>query len=169
MTPKQLEETERATAVAVRSSYLSQIRDVVESRDLLAISAISKWDQWVNVRDLEGALSQELGVRDLPYDVYSPAFSAHVEAYVTYHAYCSGDCKPYNTDFDYDMIEEEDEPAPRHYMDYAQDILLMEIVEAHPERVSELVRLAAERRGIDEALLKDYFNGESAALSSGLL
>lgn len=169
MAPAQLEDTRKAVAVAITSHKLSQIRDLVESRDLLTIGAISKWNQWVNLRDLEGALSQELGVRDLPYDMYSPAFEAHVEAYVTYHSHCSTNCDPYDFDIDYRYYGDMQEPEPGHYADYLQDAWLMHFVEKYPEKVSELVKLAAERRGINESLLKEYFDSESAALSSGLL
>lgn len=172
MTPAQLEDTLKAVATAIHDNKLSQVRDLVESRDLLAIGALSKWDQWINVREIEGALSQELCVRDQPYDVYSPAFEAHIEAYVRYHEHCSGACSPYDTEIDYSALEDNvmfPVPPVGHYRDYLQDSALMEIVEKHPERVSELVRIAAERRGISKTFLKEYLKSDTKALAAGLL
>jgi hypothetical protein len=168
MTDVQLEETTKVVAVGVRDRNVSRVRDIVESRDLIAITYISKWDEMVDISDIEGKLNQNLR-GDSTYDVYSPEFAAHVEAYMTYHSYCTN-CQPHDLDTDYDLLDESfPKPSHGHYVDYLQDHDLMDFVEANPDRVSELVRLAAERRGLNEEIVKEYLDADSSALVHGLL
>lgn len=169
MTEAQLQDTANAVAVGVRDMNLSRIRDIVESRDLISIQIISKWDQMIDTAALEAELNQQFSKMDDMYDVYSPAFDAHVEAYMTYHSHCAT-CQPYDLDTDYSMLDETfPKPAEGHYVDYLQDAELMTFVEKYPERVTELVRLAAERRGLDRKLVKEYFAADASALAAGLL
>jgi hypothetical protein len=170
MTEAQLEETIKAVSVGVRDMKVSRIRDIVESRDLLSITYISKWDAMVDISDIEMRLSQSFSRGDSMYDIYSPEFAAHVEAYATYHSYCVGGCYPHDLEADYDLIDKSFQtPAHGHYVDYLQDYDLMDVVEDNPDRVSELVRLAAERRGIDKGIVKEYLDADSSALADGLL
>jgi hypothetical protein len=169
MTENQLKETMKAVAVGVRDMKVSRIRDIVESRDLLAITYISKWGEMVDLSDIEGRLSQSFSRGDSMYDVYSPKFAAHVEAYMTYHSHCAV-CYPHDLDADYDLISKDfPVPAHGHYVDYLQDYDLMKFVEKNPSRVSELVRLAAERRGLNAQIVKEYLDADSGALVDGLL
>lgn len=169
MTEAQLEDTTKVVAVGVRSMKRSRVMDIVESRDLIAITFISKWNEMVDISGIEGALNQSLSEGDDMYDVYSPEFAAHVEAYVTYHRHCNN-CHPHDMDAEYDLIGKNfPAPARGHYVDYLQDYDLMEFVEAHPDRVSELVRLAAERWGLNKQIVKEHLDADSSALVDGLL
>lgn len=169
MTDAQLQDTIKAVAVGVRETNLSRIRDIVESRDIIAITYISKWEQMVDISPIEAELNAQFSKLDEMYDVYSPTFEAHVEAYMTYHSYCTA-CQPHDLDTDYSMLDETfPKPPVGHYVDYLQDSDLMDFVQKNPQRVSELVRLAAERRGINKKLVKDYFAADASALAAGLL
>lgn len=169
MSAAQLEDTDKAIDVALTQRKMSLIRDIVESRNLLAIAAISKWETMVNTADIESALNQQFSSGDSMYDVYSPSFDAHVEAYVTYHTHCSN-CIPHDVEAEYDLLGAGFTAPPHgHYVDYLQDFDLMDLVEEHPDMVTELVRLAAERRGIDPDFFKEYLKAETSALSGGLL
>ena len=169
MDEAQLDDTAKAVAVGVREAKTSKIRDIVEARDLLSITYISKWGKMIDIGLLESELNQSFSHGDQMYDVYSPNFEAHVEAYMTYHTHCTA-CQPHDLDIDYSLLDETSpEPAQGHYVNYSQDYDLMEFVEKYPERVTELVRLAAERRGLSEKFVKEYFTADSSALAAGLL
>lgn len=168
MTDSQLKEAEDAMGIGAREWKTSVVRDLIESRDLTAISYISRFGQIVDLSALEEQLNQRFSSGDSMYDTYSPTFVAHVEAFATYHNQC-GNCKPYDWDTDYELLEGTEVPQRGHYVDYLQDYELMEAVEEHPERVTELVRIAKQRRGLSPEIIKEYFEGDSHALGDGIL
>ena len=163
----QLLSVQRAVEIAKASSSLSLVRDAVESSDFATVNAADKWGRILNVRAVEAALNAEFaGTRN--YDVYSPAFEAHIEAYATYHDRCYK-CEPYDRDLDEDFLESDAVTDHGHYIDYLQDYDLMDAVEHHPARVTELVRFAVEHRGITPSLLEDFLSAPARTLVDGLL
>lgn len=165
LTPEQMEMVERAVKVAVSSASRNLICDAVESRDMLTLNATARWGKPVKLQPLESALNAEFSEADQTYDIYSPEYEAHIEAYVTYHDYCVT-CTPHDRDLEFDDVEE---PEHAHYVDYIQDYELMDAVQEHPERVTELVRLAAQRGGLNPDVLDDYLGAEHKTLADGVL
>lgn len=169
-----LDEAQFAAASAAVQAGLARakksvVADLIEARDIPSIEATAKWGKVIVVGELEARLSEIFGI----YDIYTPAFEAHVQAKATYHEHCGpkGSCDPYDTAADYEFLEEEGQHVPLqgHYLEYEQDGELIELVEQSPEMVAVLVRLAAERRGIDGTVLTQLKESGVVALGEGLL
>lgn len=158
----QFETAEQAVRVGLERQRPRLVADLIETGDVLSLEATARWGRVLRVWDLEATLREQLG----GFDAYGETFAAHVEAWVTYHDHCS-DCTPHDPTMDYELL---DGPAPAlgHYTEYGYDYDLIDAVEEAPHMVSTLVRLAAERRGIDAEVVREALSVPTA-LSDGAL